>query len=226
MEHLLRHKRYSVFGDSISTLHGFQPESYAVEYEGAVARDSGVQTFDDTWWGMVINALDGELLVNDAYSGCMVTSGHRWRMAFPSAASEERIEALCSPGNPDVLMVYLGTNDWGRYMDVEDWKQPWWRTFAGSYDHMLHDLRLRMPDTEIWCLNLTYSKRMMYYFYQEALERIVDYNRAIARAVQRHGARLVDLWANASAYSSVDLAHPDRVGMQTIANAVLQAVSK
>lgn len=226
MQNLSELKKYSVFGDSISTLRGYQPDRYAVEYKESVAEKSGVKTINDTWWGMVINALGGELLINDAYSGCMVTSWHKWRMAFPSAASKERINTLCSAGTPDVLMIYLGTNDWGRCMDVEDQGKKWWKTFAGSYDHMLHDIRLRLPNTEIWCLNLTYSKRMMYYYYRPQLERMLAYNRVIARMAQRYEAKLIDLWTNAAEYSSVDLAHPDRNGMKTITRAVLMAVSR
>lgn len=67
---------------------------------------------------------------------------------------------------------------------------------------------------------------MMYYFCQPEIERMGDYNRVIARVAQRYGAKLIDLWTNAAEYSSVDLAHPDRNGMEIIARAVIEAISR
>lgn len=220
----MKKMQFSVFGDSISTLYGYQPPEYAVEYKGRFARESCVLTIKDTWWGMVINQLEGTLLVNDSYSGCMVSSSNEGAMLYPSAASEKRINALCSSGVPDVLMIYLGTNDWGRNVVIEDNKKPWWATFLGAYDHMLDEIRKRMPNTEIWCLNLTYSESMRYYFYKGPLQRLGDYNKVIARVARQHNARLIDLASKAADYTSADLAHPDRVGMMKIANAVITSV--
>ena len=226
MRCMVRNRKFSVFGDSVSTLQGYQPERYAVEYEGSFAEESCVKTISDTWWGMAIRELGGELLVNDSYSGCTVTSWREDEMAFPSAASRERIEALCGAGVPDVLMIYLGTNDWGRCRKIGTGAEPWWRTFSGSYCHMLCDLRRRLPDTEIWCLNLTYSQAMAYHFYRGPLQKMEEYNRAIAEAAAKYGAKPVDLWTNASQYSSADLAHPDRAGMETIARAVTASAGR
>lgn len=217
--------RYSIFGDSISTLSGYQPVGYAVEYKGRFAKESGVLTINDTWWGMVISHLAGTLLVNDAYSGCMVSSWSKDANMYPSAGSLQRINALCSFGIPDVLMVYLGTNDWGRNVDIENNNKPWWNTFIEAYDHMMHEIRKRMPNTDIWCMNLTYSEAMMLYFYQEPLQRMMDYNRVIGRVARRYDARLIDLYSKAAKYSSADLAHPDRAGMAKIANAVINSVA-
>lgn len=218
--------RFSVFGDSISTLYGYQPPGYAVEYKGRFSRESSVFTIDDTWWGMVINQLEGTLLVNDSYSGCMVSSWSKDANMYPSAGSIQRINALCSPGIPDVLMVYLGTNDWGGNIEIENNHKAWWNTFMGAYDHMMHVIRDRMPNTEIWCMNLTYSEAMMFYFYQEPLRRISDYNRVIDRIARRYNARLIDLFDKAAKYSSADLAHPDRAGMAKIANAVINSIGQ
>lgn len=220
----MKQMRFSVFGDSISTLYGYHPSGYAVEYKGSFAKESCVLTINDTWWGMVIDQLEGTLLINDSYSGCMVTSSSEAAIQYPSAASEKRIDALCLPGAPDVLMIYLGTNDWGRNVVTVDNNKPWWCSFLGAYDHMLHEICKRMPNTEIWCLNLTYSESMKYYFYKGPLQRLADYNKVIASVARQYDARLIDLASKAADYTSSDLAHPDRAGMMKIANAVISSV--
>ena len=217
---------FSVYGDSLSTLQGVQPEGYAVHYQGQFARDAHVETMEDTWWGMVIRHFGGELLTCNAYSGCAVSCHRKEGVFFPSAASPERMDDLRSPGIPDVLLVCLGTNDWYRLVETEDCEEPWWRVFSGAYDHMMAGLRSRFPDTAVWCMNLTYSEKMKGYFYPADFRRMQEYNRVIASAARRYGAKTVDLWTEAAGYTSPDLAHPDRQGMEMIARAVIGAMER
>lgn len=218
-------KTFSVYGDSMSTLQGYQPEGYAVHYQGEFAEKSRVLTMEDTWWGMVIRRFGGELTVCNAYSGSMVSGFRRDRIAFPSGASEERMDALLSAGIPDVLMVCLGVNDWYQQVEADDFEEPWWRTFSGAYQHMTEGLRKRFPDTEIWCLNLTYSRNMKYYFYPMQFRIMREFNQVIAGAAARCGAKLIDLWSLAAEYESEDLAHPNRDGMEKIARAVIGSLA-
>lgn len=108
-----KNKLFSVFGDSISTLDGYSEPDDAVFYDGLRRLEANILSPDDTWWGQVIRQLGGELLVNNSFSGSMVTK-HRNCM-FPSyGCSDERTAALGRDGLlPDVIMVYMGTNDWG-----------------------------------------------------------------------------------------------------------------
>ena len=154
----------------------------------------------------------------------MVSSWSKDTNMYPSAGSIQRINALCLPGTPDILMIYLGTNDWGRNVVIENNKKPWWATFLGAYEHMLGEILKRMSNTDIWCLNLTYSESMRYYFYKGPLQRLGDYNKVIARVARQYNARLIDLASKAADYTSADLAHPDRAGMMKIANAVITSV--
>ena len=219
-----KEKTFSIYGDSMSTLAGFQPEGYAVHYQGEFAERSHVTAMEDTWWGMVIRHFGGQLLTCNAFSGSTVSELRRSGIAFPAGASEERMDALLSAGVPDVLMVYLGTNDWYQLVETDDFEEPWWRTFSGSYHHMMEGLRKRFPETEIWCLNLTYSRNMMFYFYPAQFRKMCRFNQVISKAAGRCGAKLIDLWTNAPEYESEDLAHANREGMSRIARAVIQSV--
>ena len=66
-------KQFSILGDSISTLDGYNPKGYNVFYIGDNCVKSGVREMADTWWDKVIGFFGGELLVNNSWSGSRVT---------------------------------------------------------------------------------------------------------------------------------------------------------
>lgn len=85
----MANKKFSIFGDSMSTLEGYTPKDWRIFYEGAEADETGVHAYEDTWWGQVIDHFDGELLANAAYSGSLVEGD-----GFPAGTAPERIAAL------------------------------------------------------------------------------------------------------------------------------------
>lgn len=72
--------KISIVGDSISTYEGFNPYGYPVYYKDDRAYDNEISSVDDTWWKQVIDAVDGELCVNNSFSGSLVAG------AFESSA--------------------------------------------------------------------------------------------------------------------------------------------
>ena len=47
----LRGKKISIFGDSISTLIGYNPKGYNLFFTGGTCQRAGVRTAENTWWG-------------------------------------------------------------------------------------------------------------------------------------------------------------------------------
>ena len=106
-------KQFSILGDSISTLEGYNPRGYKVFYAGENCGKSGVSEMQHTWWGKVIDFFGGELLVNNSWSGSRVTKLPDSDKLFRSGCSDERTNGLhINNVRPDVIIVYLGTNDW------------------------------------------------------------------------------------------------------------------
>lgn len=66
-------KNFSIFGDSISTFEGSNPDDYNVFYNSEMKIRTGIARETDTWWGRVIDFFDGKLLVNNSWSGSRVT---------------------------------------------------------------------------------------------------------------------------------------------------------
>lgn len=226
-------KQFSVLGDSISTLDGFNPKGYKVFYTGDNCVKSGVVEATDTWWDKVIGFFGGELLANNSWSGSRVTKLRDKERLFPSGCSDERTAALhINDVNPDVILVYLGTNDWAfgaktgnetRVLDEDNNE-----LFDEAYDNMLKKLKTNYPESEIFCCTLceTYiSKRPDFQFpHKYAGIHIEEYNEIIRDVVRRNGCRLIDLYDYKMAYDSIDGSHPTTAGMNTIATMIIRSI--
>ena len=208
-------KKISILGDSISTYQGYTtPDGVFYDlFSVAMAEMRGV---DDTWWMQVIHGLDGQLEVNNSFSsttvagedqylapvtaaGHMMDSFHR-SPNYLSGCSDQRTAGL---GNPDVILIFMGTNDAGYRID---------------------------PAAQIWCGTLLWSycvKDETINYYQQELggaESLAPYNRAIRAAAAAEGCPVADLAASGREYAAIDCAHPHADGMKTIADLWLQAL--
>ena len=223
-------KFFSILGDSISTLQGYHPPGYAVFYQGAVSRVARVLRFADTWWGMVIDALGGELLVNNSWSGSLVCRHPDCQI--PSyGCSDERTSALGRDGvDPDIIMVFMGINDCGWQMQLEPQsadEEGDIAIFRVAYADMLAKLRRNYPAAEIWCIAPGKAE------WRGATEppspalrgSIFDYARIIRMCAAQAGCRALES-SHTPGLSphTLDGLHPDREGMEAIAKSVLRSL--
>ncbi len=231
---LYKNKQFSVLGDSISTLAGYNPRGYAVFYDGETCEKSSVKEMKDTWWGKVIDFFGGELLVNNSWSGSRVTQlPFQEERLFPSGCSEERTNNLhVGTLKPDVIIVYLGTNDWANnvpLINLECVRLPAETcTFEDAYNYMLFKLRNNYPNAEIWCCTLCetfMSNRPDFRFsYKYAGTHIEAYNDIIRKSVSRNRCKLLDLYSYKIPYDSVDGTHPNFDGMNTLATMMIREI--
>ena len=228
-------KKFSILGDSLSTFEGYSEPRYAEYYDMTQKLKSRVLRVDDTWWGAVISLLEGELLVNNSISGSTVAWQKSYEIAS-HACSEQRTASLERDGEqPDVIMVYVGTNDWGRgarlYADASGRSasnDP--LTFYEAYSVMIERLQHNYPHAEIWCFTLAksrYSSAQEFEFpYCYAGVHIEKYCDVIRYCAKAHNCRLIDLYAHAEPYDTVDGVHANLEGMHTIASAVIKQVGR
>ena len=226
-------KQFSILGDSISTLEGYNPSGYKVFYTEENSKKSGVTHIQDTWWGKVISYFGGELLINNSWSGSRVTKFPDSEAVFPAGCSKERTSTLHRENiRPDVIIVYLGFNDWAngvktgnetRILTEEDSD-----LFDLAYDNMLNQIKSNYPKSEIWCCTLceTYiSRRPDFIFpHRHAGIHIEEYNDIIRKVVQKNGCNLMDLYSYKTPYDSMDGSHPTSDGMDTIAKMVIRSM--
>ena len=222
-------KQFSILGDSISTLDGYNPRGYKVFYYGDNCEKARISDFKDTWWGKVIDFFGGELLINNSWSGSRVTKLPHSEELFPSGCSNERTSLLhINSVNPDVIIVYLGTNDWAfgartglgtRLLgDVKS------ELFEEAYSMMLKKIKANYPDSEVWCCTLSETfisgKPDFKFPHKYAGIHIEDFNEIIRNIANESKCKLIDLYNQNKPYDSIDGSHPNRQGMQTIAELV------
>ena len=223
-----RGKNFSILGDSISTFEGVSLPKESAFYDTPKKLEAGVLTLSDTWWGQVIERLGGNLLVNNSISGSTVTFHPSYEV--PSyGCSAERTGALHKDGvMPDVIFVCLGTNDWGAGVRVtSNSKEKTYFQFA--YQTMLEKIKNNYPNAEIWCITpaltcCTRKKDFQFpYFY--AGRHIAEYCDAIQECANEHACKTVHLFHGAKACDTIDGFHPNRNGMQTIAERVIACLA-
>ena len=228
-----KNKKFSFLGDSISTLEGYNPEGYNVFYTKEKCLEAGIASPSDTWWGMVAEHFEAEVLVNNSYSGSWVAKMPHVDELFYSGCSDERTSALHrGDEKPDVIVVYLGTNDW--YFgcspecraDIQRLKD---QSFRYAYSNMLTKLKKNYPDAEIWCCTLSTSDAGAsedgFPFERRGVHMSV-YCDIIRETAAEKGCRLIDIYPCFAAYATVDGFHPSKKGMETIAKLVLEEAKK
>lgn len=232
-------KQISILGDSISTLNGYNPRGYNIFYDEEKCKQSGVNTYEDTWWGKVIDFFGGELLINNSWSGSRVAKLPDSDRLFPSGCSDERtgklhIKRKIKDIVPNVIIIYLGTNDWGFGTMLGNNKSDFCDEtyFAYAYSEMLRKVILNYPNSEIWCCSLAstymYSNQNFKFPYSYAGTHIVKYNDVIKENVEAYKGKAegeikyVDLYRYNMPYDTIDGIHPNLWGMNTLALLVLQ----
>lgn len=164
-------KKISILGDSISTYTDIS-SGIAADTTNTSIRDNivwygydprypefGGSSCDSTWWQRTINTLGATRLVNNSNSGESVFDAVKGRcMQLHDNTGDNAGET------PDIIFIYLGTNDYYRTMGsaaalrMSDIKQngdnPSYTptTFAEAYAIMLYRIQKTYPDAEIYCL--------------------------------------------------------------------------
>lgn len=227
-------KKISILGDSISTLEGFNPEQYRVHYTGETCIFNNIHKMKDTWWGMVIDYLGAELLINNSYSGSRVTKIPDKDSLFPSGCSDERTKGL-HIGNekPDIIIVFLGTNDWACGVKSENSGTSLigdenYEVFRFAYETMLYKLKMKYPESEIWCCTLckTSIKSQPFFVFPDTYGGVSMevYNEIIRETVPVYDCKLIDLYQYESPYDTLDGSHPTFEGMQALAKMIVKTM--
>ena len=208
----------SILGDSISTYVGYNPPGYKIFYDENMLNRNGLRTVTDTWWHQVISYFDCQLLINASYSGSKC-SGE----SFPASNSAERINDLHNNYIPDIILVYIGFNDFA-------YGSPLRRNnifqsvntvyFQDAYNVMLHKLKHTYPKAKICCATLakTYIKNNVNWQFPEIYNgcyALKEYNSVIRAANKKRKFYLVEL--ENLCYETLDVSHPTREGHKLIA---------
>ncbi len=219
-------KKFSLLGDSVSTLFGYSRPMGAEFYSAVRLYETGVYDLADTWWGQVIAVLGGQLLVNNSYAGSTVCRSP-YDEVGSSACSDRRTAAMGEDGEaPDVIFVFVGLNDCGLGVKLAptcEAEKGDLTVFSEAYGAMLTKLKANYPRAVVWCLTLPQGLADGYAPTQAARERAAAYSRIIAACAAAHGCHVADI-CGMEPYDSRDGLHPTAEGMKQLAAAVLAAL--
>ena len=195
-------KKVSIIGDSISTFDqdGFNISGYAMYYPSAINAPD-VVTVNDTWWKKVIDAAGSVVEVNASYSGSTAAK-YDTKPSFYERCGSNVI------GNPDTILVELGTNDANHSITVGelDYDTPYTSLteteFCPAYIKGIKALQANFPNAQIICV-------------------ILNMTTAYSRAIQRIAIDLGCHYVIINDYERATGSHPNAHGMRQIASAFM-----
>lgn len=230
----------SILGDSISTFEGWIPEGFNVFYP----MNGEVTDVSQTWWKLLLDNTGMELCVNGSSSGstCVGDSLNEDNPWY--GCSGYRISFLIGEGGkmPDVIIVYLGTNDLMMNVPIGDndgtnmVEEGEIENFSDAYCMILDKLASDYPAAQIYCCNLTQvgdwgtDEGQLFVPFVNGLGLTAeDYSKQIQIIADNKGIPVIDLYhcgietANLHEMTT-DGVHPTPKGMKCLGDAVLKGL--
>ena len=193
--------KVSIMGASISTYSGTVPAGNPCFYPNTA---SGVTSQDKMWWGIVINAIGGELEINESYSGSTV--------CYKNGQNSSFVARMGNIGNPDVIIVHGSTNDSRSGAQVGEYKYSEWtdadcQYFRPALARLLSGLIDAHPDAKL--------------YYVLANDLRAEINESVRTICAYYGVPLVEL---VGPIETVDGVHPTEAGMEKTAAQILEVL--
>lgn len=231
-------KKVSILGDSISTYAGYIPSGYVTHYP-----TGNVNDVNKTWWKKLIDETGMQLVTNASWAGSRVT-GDSTGNAY-AGCSTSRINDLSGENGeiPDIILVYIGTNDWGNPPQREIGTFDSTReipaegtitTISDAYALMLYKIRTTYPLARVFCITSLEGRHTAgdtsYPILNSHNQTIFQMDEAIKNIAHIFGASVIDLttcgihYWNVATYTVDGTVHPNTEGMTIIKNKIMECL--
>lgn len=167
-------KKVSFIGDSITTYSGYLPSGNASRYPRS---GDPINSVDKTWWMKLITNTGMVLGQNCAWDGSTVTGLSTSTTDAYGACSDKRIGQIDDNGNPDIVICFIGINDWGgtynkththyggsfvdgtmvtvgSYTGETAAPSGELKTFSEAYGAMIYKIQTSYPSARVYCCTL------------------------------------------------------------------------
>lgn len=153
-------KKVSILGDSYSTFYSYVTPSSNLCWYGVPGekKENDVTKVEETWWFRLVNGHGFQLERNNSYSGSTICNTGYEKADYSDRSFITRMDNL---GNPDIILVFGGTNDsWagapiGEYK-YENWTKAELYNFRPAFSYLLDYLTSQYPQADIY--NVTNSE--------------------------------------------------------------------
>lgn len=148
-------QKVSILGDSYSTFGGKVTPSWNLTWylgtDGNSESRNDVRTVEQTWWHLLISEMGYKLEKNNSFSGSTVCYTGYGKNDYSDRAF---ITRMCNLGNPDIILIFGGTNDSWAKAPVGNYQHEGWTrrdlyAFRPAFCYMLHYLKQNYPDARI-----------------------------------------------------------------------------
>ena len=208
-------KKLSILGDSISTYKGVSDD---ISANATLGQNPYFYRspfpLEKTYWSLLIKSLGLTLCVNNSWSGGNLSGSDNPISGVKRAQNLARDDG----SKPDIIIVFMGTNDLGRGVSPS--------VFAEDYTKTLLTITGNFPEAAVCCVNIPDRDALL-------KSRAEELNRKIDAAVSAAGENVfvADLFGsrlNNDFYylNTVDGIHPDEDGMRIIAEVIEDALRK
>ena len=174
-------KYVSFLGDSITTFEHWSNNGNA---NSSISGNGFYYSSDDmsasdTWWFQVVKALELNLCVNNSWDGARVTDT---KEGIPSGSERAvQLHNDVSGIYPDIIVIYLGTNDLGNGISSSD--------FESAYSNMLRVIQTKYPAADVYCCTLLEESRNA-----NNSTGLAEYNQLIRELAEDKGYGVIDFY--------------------------------
>lgn len=172
-----------------------------------------------------------ELMVNGSWSGSLVCGDSEAEDSKAGCSYRRLTELKSGNEDPDVILVYMGANDYFAEKELGVWsgvptvrQDGYIQNFTESYELMLQKLLGLYPDTQLYCLTLIEADGDHPRVNAVGCT-ISDYNTRIRQLAEAYGIPLIDLHECGMPFEEIhkytdDGIHPNAAGAEKIAEYV------
>lgn len=204
-----------ILGDSYSTYAGYIPISEAAFYKSEGCSIPEFSDVSETWWHQVLEAKNGNLILNDSYSGStFCNTGYNGRdcsaTSFVGRFDKLVDEKFFDDKKIDSVLLFGGTNDsWAESpignLKWSDWTKEDLCSALPALCYLAEKISVKLNEAKIYCI-----------LNSELKEEINDGVRAVCK---KFGFELIEL----SNIEKID-GHPNIKGMSQIAKQIIDYI--
>jgi lysophospholipase L1-like esterase len=234
----LKGRKLSVLGDSFSTYDGEIPKDHETWYRTSTIPLSAM------WWEKLLLDTEMEKEIISAWSGSRISTGYSDSRV--PMCDESRLSNL---GNPDIIILFGGINDWRYNCQLGDYYPGSGdydlTKFRQAYEYVLCELILRYPKALLFACTMTQNGRISeaptFPQYKSSVGYLYDYAESIKYLCEIYNVTCIDLFEksgitywNAQAGAdnvptenntkTFDGLHPNIEGMKDIYNLVIKTL--
>lgn len=161
-----------ILGDSLSTFKGYIPETHAPCYKPVMEDDNDVTDVNKTWWKIVLDNTESNLVLNDSWSGTTIchtgyNGGDYSNRSFVTRFDKLINEKYFDDKQIDTVLIFGGTNDnWAQSpvgeVKYEDWTNDDLYNVLPAFCYLLNKVTTTLPNARVInILNVDYRQPLV-----------------------------------------------------------------